>query len=101
MAKRSMVARDIKRLELINKSKERRDLLKKKSKDISLSLKERLEASIQLQKMPRDSSPSRYRNRCAMTGRPRGYYRRFGLAKLSLREKAMNGEIPGLVKSSW
>ena len=101
MAKRSMVARDVKRLELINKSKERRDLLKKKSKDISLSLKERLEASIQLQKMPRDSSPSRYRNRCAMTGRPRGYYRRFGLAKLSLREKAMNGEIPGLVKSSW
>ena len=96
-----MIQRDVKRLKLINKLKNKRELLRKKTKDTSLSLSERLSASVELQKMPRNSSASRYRNRCALTGRPRGYYRRFGLAKLSLREKAVNGEIPGLVKSSW
>ena len=101
MAKKSLVERDVKRLKLINKYQEKRSMLREKAKDLSIPLKERMEASTELQKMPRNSSPSRYRNRCALTGRPRGYYRRFGLAKLSLREKAMNGEIPGLVKSSW
>ena len=68
---------------------------------MSLSDEERQDARLKLNKMPRDASPSRRRNRCALTGRPHGYYRKFGLSRNKLREAAMRGDIPGLVKASW
>ena len=79
----------------------KRVALKAKIKDMSLSEDERHEARIKLNKMPRDASPSRMRNRCALTGRPHGFYRKFGLSRNKLREAAMRGDVPGLVKASW
>lgn len=101
MAKKSMVARERQREKLIRRHRARRAELKARVSDQSLPEEERWLAMMQLQKLPRDSSPSRYRNRCAMTGRPRGYYRRFGLSRNILREVIMRGEAPGVVKSSW
>lgn len=101
MAKRSMVNRERKRERLVEKYAEKRAGLKRIIKDMSVSPEERNEARIKLNKMPRDSSPSRLRNRCALTGRPNGYYRKFGLGRNMLREAAMRGDIPGLVKASW
>jgi small subunit ribosomal protein S14 len=75
--------------------------LRARVKNIALSAVERMEAQIALQKLPRDSSPSRMRNRCRLTGRPRGYYRKFGLARNKLRDLMMRGEVPGVVKASW
>ena len=101
MAKRSMVNRERKRERLVEKYAEKRAALKRIIKDMSLTVQERKEARIKLNKMPRDSSPSRLRNRCSLTGRPNGYYRKFGLGRNKLREAAMRGDIPGLVKASW
>ena len=101
MAKTSMVNREIKRLRLVKKYALKREELKAKIKDISLSEEDRATARNKLNKMPRDASPSRIRNRCSLTGRPHGYYRKFGLARNKLREAAMRGDIPGLVKASW
>ncbi|MAA74370.1 MAG: 30S ribosomal protein S14 [Salinisphaeraceae bacterium] len=101
MAKKSMVQREVKRARTVEKYAERRAELRKKIKDPNATMDERFEAVQELQKLPRDASPHRLRNRCHLTGRPRGYYRKFGLARNKLREAAMNGEIPGLVKSSW
>ena len=101
MAKASMINRDRKRARLAVKYGEKRAELKAKLKDSSLSMEERYEAQLSLQKLPRDSSRSRQRNRCRLTGRPHGYYRKFGLARNKLREAAMRGDIPGLVKASW
>ncbi|MDJ0863206.1 MAG: 30S ribosomal protein S14 [Gammaproteobacteria bacterium] len=101
MAKASMINRDRKRARLAAKYGARRAELKAKLKDPSLSFEERYEAQLRLQKLPRDSSRSRQRNRCRLTGRPHGYYRKFGLARNKLREAAMRGDIPGLVKASW
>ena len=101
MAKRSMVNRERKRERLVEKYAEKRAGLKRIIKDMSLSPQERNEARIKLNKMPRDSSPSRLRNRCSLTGRPNGYYRKFGLGRNMLREAAMRGDIPGLIKASW
>ena len=101
MAKKSMIARDNKRAATIEKYAERRAALKARIKDPQLSMEETFAAVEELQKLPRDASPVRLRNRCSLTGRPRGYYRKFGLARNKLREAAMNGEVPGLVKSSW
>ena len=101
MAKTSMVNRERKRERLVEKYAEKRAALKRIIKDMSLTAEERKEARIKLNKMPRDSSPSRLRNRCSLTGRPNGYYRRFGLGRNMLREAAMRGDIPGLVKASW
>ena len=101
MAKKSMVAREKQREKLIRRYRVRRAELKARVSDQSLPEEERWEAMLQLQRLPRDSCPSRYRNRCAMTGRPRGYYRRFGLSRNILREVIMRGEAPGVVKSSW
>ena len=101
MAKTSMVNRERKRERLVEKYAEKRAALKRIIKDMSLSAEERKEARIKLNKMPRDSSPSRLRNRCSLTGRPNGYYRKFGLGRNMLREAAMRGDIPGLVKASW
>lgn len=101
MAKLSMMQREEKRAQLISKYAARRADLKAKSLDLSLSIEERRSAMQALQKLPRDSSKVRARNRCCLTGRPKGYYRRFGLGRNKLRELAMRGEIPGLRKASW
>lgn len=101
MAKLSMMQREAKRAQLISKYAARRADLKAKSMDLALSVEERRSAMQALQKLPRDSSKVRARNRCGLTGRPKGYYRRFGLGRNKLRELAMRGEIPGLRKASW
>ncbi len=101
MAKKSMIARDKKRAILVTKYSVQRVEHRARVKDIALSEVERMEAQIALQKLPRDSSPSRMRNRCRLTGRPRGYYRKFGLARNKLRDLMMRGEVPGVTKASW
>ncbi|MFO8005921.1 30S ribosomal protein S14 [Thioalkalivibrio sp.] len=101
MAKTSMMMRERKRAKLVEKYAARRVELKAKILDASLPGEERMAAMQALQKLPRDSSPARQRNRCGITGRPKGYYRRFGLGRNKLREFAMRGEIPGLRKASW
>ena len=75
--------------------------LKKIISDASTSMDEKIEARIKLEKMPRDSNPNRVRNRCNVTGRPRAYYRKFGLSRITFREMALKGEIPGVTKASW
>ncbi len=87
--------------ELIERYAAKRAALKAIITDQSLEFEEREAARIRLQKLPRDSSPSRARNRCRLTGRPHGYYRKFGLARNELRRLAMEGHVPGLVKASW
>lgn len=101
MAKKSMIAREVKRAKLAKRFAAKREALRAKIKDPNLSYEDRYAAVQELQKLPRDASPGRQRNRCVITGRPRAYYRKFGLARNKLRETAMRGEIPGLVKSSW
>jgi len=101
MAKKCMIAREKKRANMVGKYAERRDQLRQTAKNEALPPEERWEAMMALQKLPRDSSKSRMRNRCALTGRPRGYYRRFGLSRNKLREVIMRGEAPGVVKASW
>ena len=96
-----MIERELKREILVEKYRDKREILKKRIKDMALSYEERLQAVADLQKLPRDSSPVRRRNRCMLTGRPRGYYRKFGLGRNKLREMAMSGDIPGIVKASW
>jgi len=101
MAKTSMIVRDQRRRKTVERYAARRAELKKQARDPKRSLEERREALAAIQKLPRDSSPSRIRNRCNLTGRPRGYYRRFGLCRNKLREIAMRGEAPGVVRASW
>jgi len=101
MAKKSMLAREVKRIKTVAKFAEKRASLKAIMNDSNLSSEERYEASIKLQKLPRNSSPSRVVRRCQITGRPHAVYRKFGLSRIKLREAAMRGDIPGLVKSSW
>lgn len=101
MAKRSMIAREDKRKKLVDKYRDRRNELRQRIVDEKLSGEERFQAMLDLQKLPRDSSASRGRNRCELTGRPRGYYRKFGLSRNKLREICMKGEAPGVVKASW
>ncbi len=101
MAKMSMVQRDLKRTKLVAKYAARREALKAKIKDPDTSYEERVAAVQALAKLPRDSSPARQRNRCELSGRPRGYYRKFRLGRNKLREAAMRGEVPGLKKASW
>ncbi len=101
MAKSCMVNREIKRIRLVKKFAAKRAELKAAIKDVSLSDEERTIAREKLNKMPRDASPIRVRNRCNITGRPHGYYRKFGLGRNKLREAAMRGDVPGLVKASW
>lgn len=101
MAKISMIERDRRRAEAAKKYAAKRAALKAKVQDPNAGSEERFEAHQTLQKLPRDSSPVRQRNRCRLTGRPHGYYRKFGLARNKLREAAMRGDIPGLVKASW
>ncbi|MCC5881841.1 MAG: 30S ribosomal protein S14 [Halomonas sp.] len=101
MAKRSMIERELKRTKLVAKYAARRAELKAIIQNVNSSEEERFEATLKLQQLPRDSSPVRQRNRCRITGRPHGYYNKFGLGRNKLREAAMRGEVPGLKKSSW
>ena len=101
MAKTSMVEREKKRAALVKKHAKKRAELKAIVANPNSSYDERAEAVIKLQKLPRDSSAARVRNRCKVTGRPRGVYSKFGLSRTKLRETAMRGEIPGLKKASW
>ncbi len=101
MAKVSMVEREKKRTKLVEKYAVLRAELKATISDLEASAEDRWEAQLKLQKLPRDSSPSRQRRRCQITGRPHGVYRKFGLCRNKLREAAMRGDVPGLVKASW
>lgn len=101
MAKTNMVEREKKRAALAKKYAKKRAALKALIINPEASYEERDAAVNALQKLPRDSSPSRQRNRCQITGRPRGVYRKFGLARTKLREAATRGEVPGLKKASW
>lgn len=101
MAKSCMVNREVKRIRLVKKYAAKRIELKEIIKNMSLSEDERAVAREKLNKMPRNASPVRVRNRCSITGRPHGYYRKFGLGRNKLREAAMRGDVPGLVKASW
>ncbi len=101
MAKTSMVNRALKRAKLAVKYAGKREELKKIISSATASYDEKAEAVIKLQKLPRDSSPSRHRNRCELSGRPRGVYSKFGLGRNKLREATMRGDVPGLRKASW
>ena len=101
MAKKSAVERDKKRERLARKNAGRRARLKAAAKDQTLPAEDRFAARLKLAEMPRNSAPVRQRNRCLLSGRPRGYYRKFKLSRIALRELASQGLIPGMVKSSW
>lgn len=101
MAKKSMVERERKRLKTVERYARKRAQLKAVIASPQSSDEERRAAQAKLQALPRDASPVRLRNRCSISGRPHGYYRKFGLARNKLREAAMKGEIPGLTKASW
>jgi small subunit ribosomal protein S14 len=96
-----MINRDLRRRALVVKYAKKRAELKAVIRNLHLPEEERHAAQVALQRLPRDSSRSRVRNRCGLTGRPRGYYRKFGLARHKLRELAMKGEVPGVTKASW
>lgn len=101
MAKVSMINREKKRTRLVRKYAKKRADLKAVIVNPETGYEEREQAMFALQKLPRDSSPVRQRNRCAISGRPRGFYRKFGLGRNKLREAAMRGDVPGLRKASW
>lgn len=101
MAKTSMVERERRRAKIVKRYAAQRTQLKELIRSPRTSQGEREAAQAKLQSMPRDASPSRQRNRCAITGRSRGVYRKFGLSRVKIREVAFRGEIPGLTKASW
>ena len=101
MAKMAVINRELKRRDTVKKFAGKRAELLAIVTNVSLSEEDRFAARQKLQALPRNSSPVRLRNRCALTGRPRGVYSKFGLGRTKLREYAMNGEIPGVVKASW
>ena len=101
MAKLSVINRQEKREKLVKKFASKRAVLVKIINDQSYSEEERFQARLKLQALPRNANPTRLRNRCAITGRPRGVYSKFGLGRNKLREIAMRGEVPGMVKASW
>jgi small subunit ribosomal protein S14 len=101
MAKKSMINREKKREAIVAKYAKKRAELIAKINDTSLSLEERMAARLKLQQLPRNASPVRLRNRCALTGRPRGTFRKFGLCRNQLRELAFTGQVPGMTKASW
>ncbi len=101
MAKLSSIQKNLYRKKLIQKYKSKRDNLKTKIKDKNLPLEERISLQNKLNDLPRNGSAIRHRNRCEITGRPRGNYRKFGLSRIKFRELSMTGDLPGVVKSSW
>ena len=101
MAKKSKIMHNIKRRKLVDRYAAKRKDLLTKIKDPNLSYEEKQMYRLKLEKLPKNSNPNRVRNRCNLTGRPRGYYRKFGLSRIALREMANNGFIPGIRKASW
>lgn len=101
MAKLSQVLRDQHRKQLIQKHAAKRSELRKRLKDPNASMEDKLEAQKAFAKLPRNSCPTRLKRRCAVTGRPRGYYRKFGISRIAMREMALRGQLPGVRKSSW
>jgi small subunit ribosomal protein S14 len=101
MAKLALINREEKRAKLVAKFAAKRADLIAKINDSKLSDEERMEARLKLQQLPRNAAPTRQRNRCALTGRPRGVFRKFGLCRNKLREVAFRGEVPGMTKASW
>ena len=101
MAKLSLINRQLKREATVKKFARKRAELQAVIDDQSRSEEDRYQARLKLQQLPRNSSPTRLRNRCELTGRPRGTFRKFGLARNKLREKALRGEVPGIIKASW
>ena len=101
MAKQSMIQREFKRTRLVKQYADKRAALKAIILSVDSDFDEKMEAQRKLQTLPRDSSKARQRNRCRITGRPHGYYRKFGMCRNKLRETMMRGDVPGLVKASW
>ena len=101
MAKLSLINRDMKRRALVKKYQKKRDALPEIVNNMKASEEDRFAARLKLQQLPRNANPTRLRNRCAVTGRSRGYFRKFGLGRNKLREFVMRGEVPGMVKASW
>ena len=101
MAKTSQVLRDRRRKELIKKHAEKRAALRKKLKDPNVSVDEKLQVQEAFAKLPRNSCPTRLKRRCEITGRARGYYRKFGISRIALRDLALRGQLPGVRKASW
>jgi small subunit ribosomal protein S14 len=101
MAKKSMIERELKRQKLVDQYAAKRAALKAVIRDQSKSVEERFKASLKLAALPRNSSATRLHNRCQLTGRPHAYYRKLKISRIMLRELGSNGEIPGMVKSSW
>ncbi len=101
MAKKSSVERNAKRKKMVDQYASKRAALKELARDQDLPLEERFAAQLKLDKLPRNSAKNRIRNRCEVTGRPRGYYRKLAMSRIALRELASSGQVPGMVKSSW
>ena len=101
MAKKSSVEKQLRRERMVNRNWDKRQEIKKRASDLNLTENERHEARVALNKMPRDTSPIRLRNRCKLTGRARGFLRKFSLSRLTFREMASAGLIPGVTKASW
>ncbi|MBK8817126.1 MAG: 30S ribosomal protein S14 [Methylococcaceae bacterium] len=101
MAKKSMIASEDKRKKLTQKFDAKRKSLREIIRDPNSTFEQKELAQLQMQKLPRDSSVTRIRNRCGLTGRPHGFYRKFGLSRNKLREATMRGDVPGVVKASW
>ncbi len=101
MAKTSQIFRDRRRKQLIQKYAARRAALRQKLKDRNVSMEEKLLVQEEFAKLPRNSCPTRLKRRCEVTGRPRGYYRKFGISRIALRELALRGQLPGVRKASW
>ena len=101
MAKTSLINKNLKRKELINRYRDKRKKLKEMIKNKKITAEERLQIQFKLNEMPRSSSRVRYRNRCELTGRPRGVYKKFGLSRIKIRELSLEGKLPGVIKSSW
>lgn len=101
MAKKSAIEKNQRRAKLAAQYAERRAALKAIARDQNKPIEERMEAQLKLSELPRNSAPSRYRNRCGVSGRPRGFYRKLKMSRIALRELANQGLVPGMVKSSW
>ena|SRR5579872_4805507 len=101
MAKKSSIEKNQRRMRLAKQKMPARDRLKATARDRNAAPEDRFQAQLKLAELPRNSSPTRIRNRCSLTGRPRGYYRKFKLSRIAMRELASSGQVPGVVKSSW
>jgi len=101
MAKKSMIERNTKRIKLAKRYAAKREALLAIANDVGAPNEERFKARLKLAELPRNSAPTRQRNRCAVSGRPRGYYRKLNMSRIALRELASKGLVPGMVKSSW